>query len=125
MSDPLLIEIRAAGEVPPPPDRDAAFARAMAAVTDKPSRMRRGLTVLTAAALLAVPAGVFQTVGHLTRRAPPVVRVQQPEARHPVAGTARVRHPGSNTNRSGGIAPHPAGGADRKDKHKGDQLNRG
>jgi hypothetical protein len=58
--DPLLDAIHAAGEVPPPPDRDAAFARAMRPVL-VPSRRRlnRSVIALFAAALLAVPAAVF------------------------------------------------------------------
>ena len=64
--DPLIDAIRAAGEVPPPPDRDAAFARAMQPVL-MPSRRRlnRGFIALFAAALLAVPAAVF--AAHETR----------------------------------------------------------
>jgi len=59
--DPLLDAIRAAGEVPPPPDRDGAFARAMHAIEPARahSRIRRGMIALLAAALLAVPATVF------------------------------------------------------------------
>jgi hypothetical protein len=58
--DPLIEAIHAAGEVPPPPDRDAAFARAMQTVL-MPSRRRlsRSFIALFAAALLAAPAAVF------------------------------------------------------------------
>src|ERR1700751_796533 len=58
--DPLIDAIHAAGEVPPPPDRDAAFARAMQPVL-MPSRRRlsRSFIALFAAALLAAPAAVF------------------------------------------------------------------
>jgi hypothetical protein len=60
LRDPLIEAIHAAGEVPPAPDRDAAFARAMHAVF-APSRRRlnRSVIALFAAALLAVPAAVF------------------------------------------------------------------
>jgi hypothetical protein len=60
LRDPLIEAIHAAGEVPPAPDRDAAFARAMHAVL-MPSRRRlnRSVIALFAAALLAVPAAVF------------------------------------------------------------------
>src|SRR5690349_16435325 len=63
--DPLIDAIRAAGEVPPPPDRDAAFARAMQTIT-MPSRRRlsRSFIALFAAALLAAPAAVF--TAHVT-----------------------------------------------------------
>jgi hypothetical protein len=63
--DPLIDAIRAAGEVPPPPDRDAAFARAMHPVL-MPSRRRlsRSFIALFAAALLAAPAAVF--AAHVT-----------------------------------------------------------
>lgn len=58
--DPLLEAIHAAGEVPPPPDRDAAFARAVHSVlTPSRRRLNRSVIALFAAALLAVPAGVF------------------------------------------------------------------
>jgi len=58
--DPLIDAIHTAGEVPPPPDRDAAFARAMQPVL-MPSRRRlsRSFIALFAAALLAAPAAVF------------------------------------------------------------------
>jgi len=58
--DPLIDAIHAAGEVPPPPDRHAAFARAMQPVL-MPSRRRlnRSFIALFAAALLAAPAAVF------------------------------------------------------------------
>lgn len=60
LRDPLIEAIHAAGEVPPPPDRDAAFARAMHLVL-MPTRRRlnRSIIALFAAALLAVPAAVF------------------------------------------------------------------
>jgi hypothetical protein len=58
--DPLIDAIHAAGDVPPPPDRDAAFARAMKPVL-MPSRrgLSRSFIALFAAALLAAPAAVF------------------------------------------------------------------
>jgi len=58
--DPLLDAIHAAGEVPAPPDRDAAYARAMRPVL-MPSkrRLNRSVIALFAAALLAVPAAVW------------------------------------------------------------------
>jgi hypothetical protein len=58
--DPLIDAIHAAGEVPPAPDRDAAFARAMQPVLI-PSRRRlsRSVIALFAAALLAAPVAVF------------------------------------------------------------------
>ena len=58
--DPFIDAIHAAGEVPPPPDRDAAFARAMQPLL-MPSRRRlsRSFIALFAAALLAAPAAVF------------------------------------------------------------------
>ena len=64
--DPLIDAIHAAGEVPPPPDRDTAFARAMQPVL-MPSRRRlsRGFIALFAAASLAAPAAVF--AAHETR----------------------------------------------------------
>ena len=63
--DPLLDAIHAAGEVPPPPDRDAAFARAMQPVL-MPSRRRlsRGFIALFAAALIGAPAAVY--AAHVT-----------------------------------------------------------
>jgi hypothetical protein len=60
LRDPLIEAIHVAGEVPPPPDRDAAFARAMrAAFAPSRRRLNRGVIALFAAALLAVPAAVF------------------------------------------------------------------
>jgi len=69
--DPLIDAIRAAGEVPPPPDRDAAFARAMHPVL-MPSRRRlsRSFIALFAAALVAAPAAVF--AAHVTHVPAPV-----------------------------------------------------
>ena len=71
--DPLLDTIHEAGRVPPPPGRDAAFARAMRAVF-MPSRRRLGRSVIAlfAAALLAAPAAVF--AAHETRQHAAVVR---------------------------------------------------
>ena len=58
--DPLFDAIRAAGEVPPPPDRDAAFARAMQPVLLSPRRrLNRSFIALFVAAMVAVPAAVF------------------------------------------------------------------
>ena len=58
--DPLLDAIHAAGEVPPPPDRDAAFARAMQPVLlTSRRRVGRSVIALFAAALIAAPAAVF------------------------------------------------------------------
>ena len=70
--DPLIDAIHAAGEVPPAPDRDAAFARAMQPVL-MPSRRRlsRSVIALFAAALLAAPAAVF--AAHETRQHAAVV----------------------------------------------------
>ncbi|HJT38076.1 MAG TPA: hypothetical protein VJ818_06595 [Actinomycetota bacterium] len=58
--DPLVDAIRAAGQVPPPPDRAAAFARAMRPVL-MPSRRRlgRSFIALFAAAILGTPAAVL------------------------------------------------------------------
>src|SRR5260221_14714885 len=58
--DPLIDAIRAGGDVPPPPDRAAAFAPAMQRVL-MPSRRRlsRSFIALFAAALLVAPAAVF------------------------------------------------------------------
>ena len=72
--DPLIEAIRAAGDVPPPPDRDAAFARAMRPVL-MPSRRRlsRSFIALFAAAILGAPAAVFAahaTHGHAAVVAP-------------------------------------------------------
>jgi len=68
--DPLIDAIHAAGDVPPPPDRDAAFARAMQPVL-MPSRRRlsRSFIALFAAALLAAPAAVFAAHGTHARAA--------------------------------------------------------
>ena len=70
--DPLLDAIREAGRVPPPPGRDAAFARVMKPIL-VPSRRRPGRSVIAlfAAALLAVPAAVF--AAHETRQHTTVV----------------------------------------------------
>ena len=58
--DPLFDAIHAAGEVPPPPDRDAAFARAMQPVLmTSRRRMSRSVIALFVAAMVAVPAAVF------------------------------------------------------------------
>ena len=69
--DPMIDAIHAAGEVPPPPDRNAAFARAMQPVL-MPSRRRlsRSFIALFAAALLAAPAAVF--AAHETHTHPAV-----------------------------------------------------
>ena len=93
MTDDLIAAIREAGEVPPPPDRDAAFERAMSAVHFPGGRMRRALTMLVAAALLVVPAGVFQTVGGLVDApgTPDVVRpldLPEPAANDAAPGVA-------------------------------------
>jgi hypothetical protein len=58
--DPLMDAIRAAGDVPPPPNRDRALARAMQAVDQQGRhRLSKGMIALLAAALLTVPATVF------------------------------------------------------------------
>ena len=88
--DPLIAAIRAAGEVPPPPDRDAAFARAMHPVL-MPSRRRlsRSFIALFAAALLAAPAAVF--AAHATHT-PAVVQTpivsERPDPESPIRSEA-------------------------------------
>jgi hypothetical protein len=79
--DPLIEAIQRAGDVPPPPAREDARARAMASVAEHPLRRRltkAGVTLL-AAALLAVPAGVIA----VRARTPdsPAIQGEQPEPR--------------------------------------------
>ena len=95
--DPLFDAIHAAGEVPPPPDRDAAFARAMQPVL-MPSRRRlsRSFIALFAAALRAAPAAVFaahETHGHAADVTPIVSERPDPGGSiHPEADDATLEH---------------------------------
>lgn len=91
--DELIRAIRQAGEVPPPPDRDGAYERAMlAAQHPTPRRLRRGIVALIAAAIILAPVGVFATVGHYSkaRPAPTLPAVTSPS---PSPSTVRSHKP--------------------------------
>jgi hypothetical protein len=112
--DPLLDAIHAAGEVPPPPDRGAAFARAMRLVL-VPSRRRlnRSVIALFAAALLAVPAAVFAaraTHTHSAIIAP--IASEKPDPGSSIqheADDSSVRHVSATDDRRAGLSASVSG----------------
>src|SRR5579864_21127 len=125
--DPLIDAIRAAGEVPPPPDRDAAFARAMQPVL-MPSRRRlsRSFIALFAAALLAAPAAVFAAHETHTRAAvdTPIVserpdpgspihsEIDDATLRRQISNSRESVHQGAATTTSDDDGTITSGGAD-------------
>ncbi|MFA5891670.1 MAG: hypothetical protein WDA27_12085 [Actinomycetota bacterium] len=95
--DELIRAIHQAGEVPPPPDRDGAFERAMlAAQHSTPHHLRRGIVTLIAAAIVLAPVGVFATIGHYSkaRPAPTMPAVASPS---PSTPAVRSHNPTTQT----------------------------
>jgi len=104
--DPLIEAIHAAGEVPPPPARDAAFARAMRSVVMSPHRrLNRSVIALFAAALLAVPAAVFAERASQTPSASiSPITFETPDPGSSIqreADDTTVNHEGGNDERAG------------------------
>jgi hypothetical protein len=96
----LIEALKAAGAVPPPPDREGAYARAMAAVGAPPRRLNRGVTLLIAAALLAIPSTV------VAMRGQPPSRIGTPTTVRP---TAKATPPRDATSVSDEQAAQNAG----------------
>jgi len=107
--DPLIEAIHAAGEVPPAPDREAAFARAMRPVL-MPSRRRlnRSVIALFAAALLAVPAAVFAArAAHSPAAVVTPINLEKPDPGSSIqheADDATVKRASSGSNEHVGSA---------------------
>jgi hypothetical protein len=130
--DPLIEAIHAAGEVPLPPDRDAAFARAMRPVL-MPSRRRlnRSVIALFAAALLAVPAAVFaERAAHTPPATITPITFEKPDPGSPIQreaddstvkrerASAGGSHSGSQT--SSDDQSRTSGSGSRDDGHSAD-----